>query len=281
MKESQMIRYLFLFFIFFVCSNAIAQSPIELNHIGQIKIDKDNLSIIIKAENFKSGYKIFIEAKSHKSEIKFDSGRNPLNSIAVSLRFSQLDPSSGTQAIIEWGTFGAHCCTITNIITYNENKLIKLNLKSETSYNLLFDTISSNYVLSNVNDKFRDEFDCYACSNPPSLIYKLRGSILINDTKNPFFYSVLSDRLKEMEDNANENKNWWSNPGFLAGWVAQKELLNQGPEAWSKLKNTKLDTSFYISKISKCSKNTKCEYKYVRNKFIIHLQNFITLNVKH
>ncbi len=95
------------------------------------------------------------------------------------------------------------------------------------------------------DNDFLYAFDSYAGSFAPVRIFQLRGNKL-NDVSNaPAMRSRLRRDLAGMEFQAKLDPGLWKSNGFLAGWVAAKQRLGQGDDAWQTvLENLDPNTDF-------------------------------------
>jgi hypothetical protein len=85
--------------------------------------------------------------------------------------------------------------------------------------------------ISTVDNRFLYQFDSYAASAAPLVIYTVRAGKVIDVTSETRYLPAHRDWLKQIEDNV-EPKDRWNSRGFLAGWLAEKIRLGEGGAAW-------------------------------------------------
>jgi serine protease Do len=149
----------------------------------------------------------------------------------------KLDPATAApQLVFTRYTGGAHCCTQTWVATAPAGAagwtLVDAGILDGGGY--FFKDIDGDGALelTAVDNSFLYAFDSYAGSFAPIRIYQLRGNAL-NDVSNaPEFRNHLKRDLARMEFAAKLDANQWRSNGFLAGWVAARQRLGQGEEAW-------------------------------------------------
>ncbi len=142
------------------------------------------------------------------------------------------------QVVFSRYTGGAHCCAETFIATQSGGKWVSVNAGTrDGEEGFAFEDIDGdgNVELTGVDNRFLYAFDSYAGSLAPSRIYRLRGTSLVEVTRDPRFQPWLRAELARQEREANENPESWKSNGFLAGWVAQKALLGETTDAWSRM----------------------------------------------
>lgn len=149
----------------------------------------------------------------------------------------KLDPATAApQLVFTRFTGGAHCCTQTWIATAPEGgtgwTLIDAGVLDGGGYS--FEDIDGDGTLEliNVDNNFLYAFDSYAGSFAPIRVNRLRGNILKDISSEDEARSQLKRDLARMEFAAKLNPDLWKENGFLAGWVAAKQRLGQGEDAW-------------------------------------------------
>jgi len=162
----------------------------------------------------------------------------------------KLDPDAkGPQLLFTRYTGGAHCCTQTWIATSPKNgagwTLVDAGALDGGTYSFE-DVDGDGFVeMFNVDNNFLYAFDSYAGSYAPIRISQLRGNKLIDVSGRPEMRSRLVRDLAAMEFNAKLDPTLWKSNGFLAGWVAAKQRLGQGEDAWqTALENLEPNTDF-------------------------------------
>jgi hypothetical protein len=86
--------------------------------------------------------------------------------------------------------------------------------------------------IATVDNRFLYRFDCYACSAAPLAIYTVRGGEVLDVSAEQDYLAAHRDWLAQIEDAVDPAERWTS-PGYLAGWLAQKVRVREGPAAWA------------------------------------------------
>lgn len=149
----------------------------------------------------------------------------------------KLDPASPTpQLVFTRYTGGAHCCTQTWIATTPKDSpgwsLIDAGVYDGGAY--YYEDADGDGALEmfHVDNDFLYAFDSYAGSFAPLRIHQLRGNKLVDVSNAPEMRKRLKRDLATMEYAAKLDPDLWKSNGFLAGWVAAKQRLGQGEDAW-------------------------------------------------
>lgn len=162
----------------------------------------------------------------------------------------KLDPGAkGPQLVFTRFTGGAHCCTQTWIATSPEDgagwSLVDAGIFDGGAY--YYDDVDGDGVLEMLHpdNDFLYAFDSYAGSFAPVRIFQLRGNKVIDVSGTPAMRSRLKRDLAAMEFQAKLDPGLWTSNGFLAGWVAAKQRLGEGEDAWqTALENLVPNTDF-------------------------------------
>lgn len=128
---------------------------------------------------------------------------------------------------------GAHCCTSFYIYTWLDGQFVETSIEDLNGGGGIFQDLKGNNSLQFVtnDNSFLYAFSSYAGSYPPSLIYDLKKGQLIENTRN--YPDYLRETANNMLSAFKEGKeNGYEINGVLAGYVAQKILLNEYEEAW-------------------------------------------------
>lgn len=154
--------------------------------------------------------------------------------IAIAIR--RLDPQAAKPAItLSAYTGGAHCCTRTTALVKTIDgtwqKLELGNVDGETGFDYLDPTHEGFGLLVDTDGRFLYRFSSYAGSYPPTRIRRLRGSALIDVTKDPPYRDFLVSELRRREQWQKEQGGGEIN-GYLSGWVAQNALIGRFTESW-------------------------------------------------
>ncbi|MBN9009718.1 MAG: hypothetical protein J0H63_06110 [Rhizobiales bacterium] len=131
---------------------------------------------------------------------------------------------------------GAHCCSHVAVAEQVGDQWVKVDVGDFDGDGNYLDDLDGdgNAEISTVDNRFLYQFDCYACSAAPLVIYAVRAGKVEEVTRDPRFEKAHRDWLKEMEDSIDPGDKWKS-PGYLAGWVAEKAILGEGAAAFRDL----------------------------------------------
>jgi len=151
----------------------------------------------------------------------------------------RLDPASAEPQVVFssfWG--GAHCCTVTNIVTKVEGEWRIVQGKTiDGDGGYSFDDIDGDGAaeLLSVDQSFLYAFAPYAMSWAPETIAKLSGDRLVDVTAHPAFRPYMRQELHRIEYLASREPSLWRSNGFLAAWVATKAVLGEFDDAWARM----------------------------------------------
>ena len=151
----------------------------------------------------------------------------------VSIQIAELDPTNAyPEVVVSFFTGGAHCCSVTSIITSNADgsewttvEVGEFDGGPMTAIDLDGD---GTYEFETRDNAFLYTFACYACSEAPLRVLALQDGAMKDVSADPRFKPAHAAWLKTMivgvpEQDVN---------GFLAGYVAQKIRLGEGKQAW-------------------------------------------------
>jgi S1-C subfamily serine protease len=154
-------------------------------------------------------------------------------------RIVRVDSASpGQQVVTSFYTGGAHCCTITHILTQNDTGLwIAIDTGSLDGDGYEFEDVVGDGAaeLITVDSSFFYAFASYADSYAPPQVFRVAGGALHNITKDPSVRPFIERELRAIEAAGAKDASLWSNNGFLAGWVATEALLGDVEAAWSRM----------------------------------------------
>jgi hypothetical protein len=131
---------------------------------------------------------------------------------------------------------GAHCCSHVVVAEELGDKWVSVEIGDfDGDGNYLNDLDGDGVAeISTVDNRFLYQFDCYACSAAPLVIYAVRGGKSADVTRDKRFENAHREWLRQMEENIDPEEKWQS-PGYLAGWVAEKALLGEGAAAFKEV----------------------------------------------
>jgi hypothetical protein len=230
------------FLLFAQCQDAHAQSKplVQLHFDGKTtaSIKYRGLSISIdsasSAESPESKYPVF--------HLSFEDGRRldvklgeqqPVDEPVADASLFQLDSSSPfPQIVLTYYWEGAHCCTVTKIVTVDSsNKMLVVDGETLDGDGYSFEDVDldGNLELLSSDNSFLYAFASYAESVAPAKVSKLRGNRLVDVTTEDSYRSILSMRLTDIESMDRESR---KSNGYWGGWVATKAQMGQFAQAW-------------------------------------------------
>lgn len=156
-----------------------------------------------------------------------------LSNPPVSLQIAELDPNNPyPEVVVSFFTGGAHCCSVTSVITSNEDgsDWSIVDVGEFDGGPMLAVDLDGNgaYEFETRDNAFLYAFACYACSQAPLQILALQDGKIMDVSEASRFKPAHAAWLKNMivsVPDADVN-------GFLAGYVGQKIRLGEGREAW-------------------------------------------------
>jgi hypothetical protein len=131
---------------------------------------------------------------------------------------------------------GAHCCTSVIVASSVGGEWVAVPVGDFDGGGGYLDDVDGDGFAEIVtpDNRFLYQFDCYACSAAPLMIMTVRGGEAVDVSREPRFLATHRDWLRFLEENVDSSERW-SQPGYLAGWVAAKIRVGEGEEAWSAL----------------------------------------------
>ncbi len=143
------------------------------------------------------------------------------------------------QVVITAFTFGAHCCTVTNIATMTAPDKWRVvegpRLDGDEGFTFAdLDRDGAQEMIS-YDNSFLYAFASYADSFAPRRVAKLVGADIKDVTGDPRYRDFLRGEVRKMEAEARKTPDMWHSNGFLGAWVAAKSLVGEGDEAWSRM----------------------------------------------
>jgi serine protease Do len=153
------------------------------------------------------------------------------------------------QVVVTNYTGGAHCCTMTSILSRDTEQAAWSKTKGEIldGDGYWFEDLDGDGSLEmmSVDNRFLYAFDSYAGSVAPIKIGKYQNGKIEDVTDTPAMHSRLVQDLAAIEFEAKLRPEIWKENGFLAGWMASKIRLGEGDAAWKKVaRNMKDDIGF-------------------------------------
>jgi len=150
------------------------------------------------------------------------------------VQIAEMDPGNPYKEVVfSTYTGGAHCCSDTRILTSSKDgktwKEVELGPIDGGPLKARDLNDDGRYEFAFRDNAFLYTFGCYACSTSPFHILQLQDGKLIDASAKaefrPHHVASLHRIIEWAGDDMDMN-------GFLAGYVAQKILLGEGPQAW-------------------------------------------------
>lgn len=131
---------------------------------------------------------------------------------------------------------GAHCCTTVIVAEQVGDHWVVVPVGDfDGDGDYLTDADGDGVAeIVTVDNRFLYQFDSYAASAAPLVVYTVRGGEVVDVTAEPRYLAAQRDWLQQLEETVEPNDRWVSR-GFLAGWLAQRIHLGEGPAAWQEL----------------------------------------------
>jgi hypothetical protein len=197
-------------------------------------LEEQNIKISVNYQSFQEQnnvidnniiYRIFYDNQQQIEE--------GANGVFSSIYFKYLDQDKTPELIIQTYSGGAHCCTNYIIYTWINDQFVKDETGLLDGGGGLFEDLNGdgNSEFITGDNRFLYTFAPYAGSLSPSLIFYFKEGKLIENTRN--YPDYLRKVAEEMLNNIEEVKKEYTEiNGLLAGYVAQKILLNEYDSAW-------------------------------------------------
>ncbi|MDI3564205.1 hypothetical protein [Bradyrhizobium sp. Arg816] len=220
----------------FAQSKALAQlhfdgkAPISIKY-RELTISIDGAS---SAESPESKYPVFHLSFGDGRRLDVKLGdQQPADEPEADARIFQLDRSSPfPQVVLTYYWAGAHCCTVTKIVTVDSsNKMVVVDAETLDGSGYFFDDVDGggDVELLSFDNSFYYAFASYAESIAPVRISRLRGTGITDATLEESYRTILKRRLSDIEAMDRDSR---KSNGYWGGWVATKTQLGQFTEAW-------------------------------------------------
>jgi hypothetical protein len=131
---------------------------------------------------------------------------------------------------------GAHCCTHVVVAQEVGDKWVAVPIGDFDGDGRFIDDLAKDGLaeIVAVDSRFLYQFDCYACSSAPLIIYTVHAGKAVDVTTDKRFLPIHHLYLQRLEEDADPDQRW-SSAGFLAGWVAEKVRVGEGADAFKQL----------------------------------------------
>lgn len=130
---------------------------------------------------------------------------------------------------------GAHCCTVSKILTKVGNGWTSIEGATLDGGGYRLEDIDGDgsVELLSVDNSFLYAFAPYVFSSAPLIISKLDGDRLIDMRWNSAFRRYYRRELFGWEYRAKLEPEIWRKNGFLSAWLALKSVLGESDQAWT------------------------------------------------
>ena len=187
----------------------------------------------------------------------FDDDDYRANAAAFVVR---LAPGPGDdQVVFTHFTGGPHCCTNTIVATADAQGRWRAIDAGYTERGYDFEDLDGDGAaeMIGLDEGLLYAFSSYADSNPPPRLKKLVDGTVKDVTFDPAYRRYMRQQLYLMEGIARPQD--WKRNGWLAGWVAMKIIVGEGPDGWSRmLANYDRDDSASIERCRVKAKVDEC-----------------------
>ena len=175
--------------------------------------------------------------------IRFEGEPSFFSFLPVTVRLVDIDPSSPQPEVIATSfTGGAHCCDRIQIAAVQPGGSWAVEE---------FGLFDGGYVLVDINDdglaeirvvdqSFLYTFDCYACSAPPPLYYRLLNGVSVDISNSADVDVAYRMELQRFDDPSAMT----GEPGRLAGWAALRARLGDGEAALATIAGLNIASDF-------------------------------------
>ncbi len=159
------------------------------------------------------------------------------NDPSASASIAEIDPGN-TLPEVYFSSYsgGAHCCTTIIIATQAGSGWVTVPVGDfDGDGDYLTDLNGDGYAeVVTVDNRFLYQFDSYAASAAPLVVYTVRDGEVVDVTTETQFLPAHREWLSHIEESV-EPADKWTSRGFLAGWLGEKVRLGEGPAAWEEL----------------------------------------------
>ena len=160
-----------------------------------------------------------------------------LDFVAADARIAEIDPDNASEEVyFSSYSGGAHCCNMVIVAEAVGEKWVGVTIGEFDGDGNYLDDLDGDGLaeIVTVDNRFLYTFDCYACSAAPLTMTTVRSGKVLDISADPRFLPAHRDWLTQIEEGVDPEQRWTS-AGFLAGWVAAKIRVGEGPDAWQKL----------------------------------------------
>jgi S1-C subfamily serine protease len=204
-------------------------------------VDLGGLQVTVTREAAVEGWTAHVTARNAGRQILDIRHPFPVGeaNFASNVVLAEIDSSNDTpEILIDAFSGGAHCCTTTVVLDAagtTDWKTLDLGERDGSGIDLEEIDSDGEAELILPDNSFLYTFDSYADSAQPILISKITGGVVRDVTREPPFHHRLVQEVHGMEFLAKVQPDLWHSNGFLAAWVAAKNRIGEGTEAWSSM----------------------------------------------
>ncbi len=175
--------------------------------------------------------------------IRFEGEPSFFSFLPVTVRLVDIDPSSPEPEVIATSfTGGAHCCDRIQIAAVQPGGAWAVEEFGlfDGGYGLVDVDGDGLAEIRVVDQSFLYTFDCYACSAPPSLFYKLVNGVSVDISDSTEVRDAYRMELQRFD----EPSVMTDQPGRLAGWAAVRARLGDGEAALATIADLNVASDF-------------------------------------
>jgi hypothetical protein len=149
----------------------------------------------------------------------------------------EMDPSNPyPEVVFSTYTGGAHCCNTRRIVTSSPDgrswSVVEPDAVDGGTSGAEDTDYDGVYEIVHPDNRFYYAFASYAGSTAPLQIFALKGRQLIDISFEERFREVHRDTLRDLQPVIDDIAGQHERNGFLAGYVALKYLVGEGPQGW-------------------------------------------------
>ncbi|ERN40579.1 hypothetical protein KR51_00029060 [Rubidibacter lacunae KORDI 51-2] len=160
------------------------------------------------------------------------------NFIEGGLPVRDLNGDGEPEIVVDLYTGGAHCCTYSQIYSYNNAQSEYIALVHDwgsVGYNLRDLDGDGIAEFDSADDRFAYRFASFAGSSFPLQIWQLRAGAMVDVTRK-FPAAIYSSAAQNWERYSSARSGGGEVKGALAAYLADKHSLNEGADGWQQVR---------------------------------------------